>query len=572
MYKEFSKISLAPSATIGDALRLMAENLPGKTHLPGGIVLVTDNEKRLLGIATDGDLRRAISSGATTKNSIGTVMNKKVFSIEGPLSSSEILSIAARKIRTEGWHKSRLDKIIIVDKERKVIDLVSFFDLWQASDVRFKQIGVVGLGYVGLTLGLTLADIGFTVRGMDTNMRVAALIKRRKSPFFEEGIDALLKDHVGARFAVVPDFKNGNNCDVYFIAVGTPLDKKNLPSLAYIKKAAEMLGSVLKQGDTVILRSTVPLGTTRDVVAPILEKKSGLRVGEEFFIAFAPERTVEGKALQELRALPQVVGGWNRASANIVANIFSLMTDSVFLVDTLEEAEIVKLINNTYRDVTFAFANETALICRRWGIDTNKIIHAANAGYARSSVPKPSPGVGGYCLEKDPFIFIETANRKGYSPELFRQARKINKDIVKELAGDITQFLSSQKSAQKDEKIFILGLAFKGNPPTSDMRGSPTISLIKELQKSGFRNIFGFDPLVPKDEISSLGVRTVRVPQEGFKGARAIIIMHNHPALGSLPIRKLLALTKKESIFFDTWALYGRDEVAKVSGVEYRRL
>ncbi len=169
-----------------------------------------------------------------------------------------------------------------------MIDLISFFDLWQASDVRFKQIGIVGLGYVGLTLGLTLADIGFTVCGMDTDLRVAETIKKKKSPFFEEGISALLKDHVGTRFSVTHDFKGKNNCDVYFIAVGTPLDKKNLPSLAYIKKAAEKLGSVLKQGDTVILRSTVPLGTTRDVVAPILEKKSGLRAGEEFFIAFAP--------------------------------------------------------------------------------------------------------------------------------------------------------------------------------------------------------------------------------------------------------------------------------------------
>ncbi len=572
IHKNFSTISLRPSATISEALRLMADNRPGETRLHGGIVLVIDDKRRLLGITTDGDLRRALAYGKTTESLVGEVMNKKAFFIEGPRSSSEILSAATQKIREEGWLKGHLDKIIIVDKENRVIDLVSFFDLWQASDVRFKQIGVVGLGYVGLTLGLTLADIGFTVRGTDTNPRVAETIKKKKSPFFEEGIDALLKDHVGTRFAVVPDFKGKNNCDVYFIAVGTPLDKKNLPSLAYIKKAAENLGNVLKQGDTVILRSTVPLGTTRDVVAPILEKKSGLRAGEEFFVAFAPERTIEGKALQELRTLPQVVGGFNRAGANIAANIFSLMTDTVFLVDTLEEAEIVKLINNTYRDVTFAFANETARICRRWGIDTNKVIHAANAGYARSAVPKPSPGVGGYCLEKDPFIFIETANRKGYFPELFHQARKVNKEIVKELAGDIAQFLSSKGRAQKNEKIFILGFAFKGIPPTSDMRGSPTISLVKELQKIGHKNIFGFDPLVMKDEISSLGVRTVRTLKEGFKDARAVIIMHNHPALGTLRIRELLVLTKKESIFFDTWALYGRDEVAKVPGVQYKRL
>ena len=335
MNKDFSTISLSPSATIGDALRLMADNRPGETRLHGGIVLITDDKRHLLGITTDGDLRRALAYSKTTESLVGEVMNTRAFCIEGPRSSSEILSVAAQKIREEGWLKGHLDKIIIIDKEKRVIDLVSFFDLWQASDVRFKQIGVVGLGYVGLTLGLTLADIGFVVRGMDTDPRVTETIKKKKSPFFDEGINALLKDHVGTRFSVAPDFKNKNNCDVYFIAVGTPLDKKNLPSLAYIKKAAEYLGTVLKQGDTVILRSTVPLGTTRDVVAPILEKKSGLRAGEEFFIAFAPERTIEGKALQELRTLPQVVGGFNRASANIVANIFNFINHTIFLLYTL---------------------------------------------------------------------------------------------------------------------------------------------------------------------------------------------------------------------------------------------
>lgn len=569
MNKEFSKISLKSSATIGEALRLMVDNRPGKTRLHGGIVFVTDDRKRLLGIATDGDLRRALADGRTTESFLGKIMNKKVFCIEGPRSSSEILSIAAQKIRTEGWHKSHLDKIIIVNKEHQVIDLVSFFDLWQASDVRFKQIGVIGLGFVGLTLGLTLADIGFTVRGFDTNTRIADIIKKKKSPFFEEGIEVLLKDHVGKRFSVVSDFRDKNSCDVYFIAVGTPLDKKNTPSLAYIRKAAETLGSILKQGDTVILRSTVPLGTTRDVVTPILEKKSGLRAGEEFFVAFAPERTIEGKALSELRTLPQVIGGLNRASANIVANIFSLMTDTSFIVDSLEEAEIVKLINNTYRDVTFAFANETARICRRWRIDTNKVINAANMGYARSAVPKPSPGVGGYCLEKDPLIFIDSARKKGYTPKLFEHARLVNTEIVHEIARDVGEFLSMKG---KKEKVFILGFAFKGNPPTSDIRGSTTKILVKELQKSGYTNLHGYDPLVAREEIKALGVRPVDALQEGFRKARVVIVMHNHPDFMNLNMRNLLSIVKKESILFDLWALYNKEEISKIPGIHYRRL
>ena len=140
MNKDFSTISLSPSATIGDALRLMADNRPGETRLHGGIVLITDDKRHLLGITTDGDLRRALAYGETTESLIGEVMIKKVFCIEGPRSSSEILSTVVQKIREEGWLKGHLDKIIIVDKEKRVIDLMSFFDLWQASDVRFKQI------------------------------------------------------------------------------------------------------------------------------------------------------------------------------------------------------------------------------------------------------------------------------------------------------------------------------------------------------------------------------------------------------------------------------------------------
>lgn len=432
--KDLKKICIKPGDTIRSAFSVMAKNRPRETFLPASIVVVVDESKRLLGIATGGDLGRALSRGATLDTAISSVMNKKPFCIEGAASNSEIISLVSDKVRKEQWHRNHLDKIIIVDRKKRLVDLLSLYDLWQGSDIKFKHIGVVGLGYVGLTLALTLADVGFKVKGFDTDPKVMRSLSQGKSHILEPGLDTFLKDYLGKNFYLVPNFSGSNNCDVYFVAVGTPLKQGKTPNLSYLKDAATNIGKVLKNGDTVILRSTVPIAVTRKVVLPILERVSGLHGGQDFLLAFAPERTVEGKALEELRALPQIVGGLNHASADAAANIFSFITNSTVFVNSLEEAEMVKLINNTYRDVTFGFANEVSLISRRWGVDTKRVIEAANHGYERSRIPMPSPGVGGYCLEKDPFIFALSAREKNYEPLLFLHARRVSDQMISMIA------------------------------------------------------------------------------------------------------------------------------------------
>lgn len=570
--KNLSKICIKPSDSIKRALDVLSENKPSKTNLPGGIILVTDQKKKLLGIATDGDIRRAISRGSSLSTPITGVMNNAPFTIEGPKSNLEILSIVVDKTRSENWHKDRLDKIIIVDKDKRLVDIVSFYDLWRACDVRFKHVGVVGLGYVGLTLALTLADLGFTVRGFDKNPDVIAKLKKGTAHFYEEGLEALLKDHSEKNFKVVGDFSMANNCDIYFVAVGTPLRKNNKPDMSYLEDASEKLGKILKHGDVVILRSTVPVGSTRNVIKPLLEKYSGLTAGEGFLLAFAPERTVEGMALKELRTLPQVIGGLNRASSDITSNIFSFMTNSTVVVDTLEEAEMVKLVNNTYRDVTFAFANEVSLVAQRWGLDAKRIIEAANYGYERSRVPTPSPGVGGYCLEKDPFIFIESARAKNYEPLMFKHARAVSEKMIRFVADEVTSFLKKQKKTAKDPKILIMGFAFKGRPLTSDTRGSPTLKLVQHLHKNNYKNLHGYDPAVVASTIQSSGVMPVSNIKNGFQGADAVVVMNNNVHFENMDIRSLINVSSKPTLLFDSWGLYKKEEVLKVDGINYRRL
>ncbi len=566
------RICVSPKTKLREVIAKMAALKPGKTPLPAGIVLVTTGNFELQGIATDGDLRRALASGATFETPIGAVMNRTPFLVEGPKTNVEILSLVVDKIKQEHWHKDRLDKIVVVDRKRRVLDVIGFYDLWQASDMRFKHIGIVGLGYVGLTLGLTLADLGFRVKGFDADPRVMQSLRKGKTHIFEVGLDALMKEHAGKNFKAVDSFSGEHNCDIYFVAVGTPLRKNKTPDLGHLESAIRNIGKVLKRGDLVVLRSTVPVGTTRNAVLPILEEASGLTGGSDFLLSFAPERTIEGKALEELRTLPQVIGGLNHVSSDATANIFGFMTNSTFMLDSLEEAEMVKLVNNTYRDVTFAFANEISLISRKWNVNTKRVIEAANHGYPRSQVPMPSPGVGGYCLEKDPYILAESAKAKNHEPLLITHARNVSERMIDSVAADMVAFLESRHPGRKNQKIFLLGFAFKGKPATSDMRGSTTVKLVERLRALGYTNIFGYDPVVKKPEIKAARVKHVGNPEVGFRGAHVVGVMNNSAAFESLNVGALLKSSASPAMFFDAWSLFSPEAVGKVKGIHYARL
>lgn len=423
-----------------------------------------------------------------------------------------------------------------------------------------KNVNIIGLGYVGLTLGLILADSGFQVRGFDTNKSLVENLKKNKPSFWEKGLLPLLKRHNHKNFFGRDYLARENDLPhIHFISVGTPLSSKSRPDLQYIKSSAHFLGRILKPGDIVIPRSTVPLGTTRFIIAPILEKKSGLAAGKDFYLAFAPERTVEGKALEELRDLPQIIGGINRESGEVAAAIFNKMTKNSVILNSLEEAEMVKLINNAYRTITFSFANELALLCHNWRMDTKKIIEAANSGYARSKIPYPGPGVGGPCLTKDLRILIESGRSRGYTPAIAQHASKINDRVLNFMKKQVVSFLNTYNIKKEGSKIFILGFAFKGFPEVDDIRGSTAVELVKKLKKVS-ENIFGYDPKVSLEKISGLGINAVTDPRKGFLNANAVILMNDHRVIKNLDIASLIKLAKKPLFIFDAWGLHEKTD------------
>jgi len=297
------------------------------------------------------------------------------------------------------------------------------------------RVCVVGTGHIGLPLAAVLAEAGFEVTGYDTNDDFVSRVNTTgAADFREDGLDELLAKHLRKGLTLTSTPPAGQ--DVYIITVGTPLETGDQrPNLDRIRVAVQRLAVGFGPNPLIILRSTVSIGTTRNIVLPEI-----LRHTQRFGLAFCPERTIEGKAIPEMRSLPQVVGGLDEESAERAESLFRLITPKIVRVSSLEAAEMIKLINNTYRDLTFAFANEVALIAERMGLSAPEMIHAANVDYPRSNVAQPG-FVGGPCLEKDALILIDSLRKIDFKPRVIEEARKINQALPDHVATRILQEL-----------------------------------------------------------------------------------------------------------------------------------
>ncbi len=427
---------------------------------------------------------------------------------------------------------------------------------------------ILGLGHVGLTLGLALADVGYMVYGYDIKEDVRARTRNKEAHFKEKMLPELLEAHIGKRFTIIDSLKGLPSPVVYFVTVGTPFNIDNTPDYNYIKTVATDIGNVLTKGDMVILRSTVPIGTTREVVIALLEKFSKLSAGEDFSVAFAPERTVEGNAFEELRVLPQIIGGFDAKSRERAERIFAPLAETIVPLDTLEEAEIVKLINNTYRETTFAFSNQVSLLARGWGLDTKKVITAANQGYARSQVPFPSPGVGGYCLTKDAYLFMASARKRDVDTRMLAAVRENSSTMQDIIARDLRNFARDHFPKRK-VRIGVLGFAFKGKPTTSDVRGSSTESFIKRFNYERDRYDFvGYDPNVESAVIEQMKAEPKNSVREVVEASDMVIIMNNNPAFSVLSPEDFASRTDTR-LLFDTWGMCDAKQFADCPNIVY---
>jgi UDP-N-acetyl-D-mannosaminuronic acid dehydrogenase len=439
-------------------------------------------------------------------------------------------------------------------------------------DSKTSKVTIIGLGYVGLTLAVVLAESGFKVNGIEKKDEIYDSLIIGKSHFYEEGIHErlvnLIANDAGEKFFEVSKTIHEHS-DVWIVTVGTPLKNNGTkPAMEYLEQAATDMSEFLRAGDLVIIRSTVPVGTTRRTVIKILEQRSGLIAGEDFYVAYAPERTIEGAALNEIKELPQIIGGVNPQSVKAAESFFNCFAKECVVLRSLEEAEFTKLTDNTYRDLIFAYANQMSIIASKIGINFSEIVMAANYNYPRNKIPIPSPGVGGACLYKDPYLLQESAERYNISADLSIQGRAINKKMIHHIVEMIIT-KSDQISIEKSHtKIFFVGIAFKGMPPTSDIRDSTAVDLIKLFQSLGFVNMSGYDQYVEKETIQTLGIDFKEI-KEGILSSNIILFLNNNPNYEQLPIHEYLAETLKPVIFFDGWNRFNSDIYRNVTGLHY---
>ncbi len=421
--------------------------------------------------------------------------------------------------------------------------------------MEIKNICVIGMGFIGTTLAAVLAEAGFEVYGIEKDKEKLERLKQAKPHFHENGLPEVLADQLGKNLFIFDKIPADKKIDAFIIAVATPVDNDTKkPNLDYVKSAINDLLPHLKEGQLVVLRSTVPVGATRKVVLPMLKEKCS-----NVFLSFCPERTIEGRALEELKTLPQIIGGFDEESAELSTQLFSQITPAIVRVKSLETAEIIKLVNNSYRDFNFAFANQTALICKNLGLDAKEVVESANFGYKRSNISQPgfvaggkAGFVGGVCLEKDPYILIDSSGLDG---GLIKAARELNEGLTSHVFERAIEHLKNKNISLENANIFISGFAFKGHPETDDMRGSPTLRLLEFFKNSQIKNIYGHDFVVKKEDIEKLEVKFCSV-EEAFKTADVLIFMNNHKKYNDISVGNLTENMKENSLLFDGWQIF----------------
>ncbi len=336
--------------------------------------------------------------------------------------------------------------------------------------MQVKSICMVGLGYIGLPTACKFAQSGIHVTGMDTNPRVIDQLTKGEVHIYEPGLRELVNEVVAAgSLSISPSVVDA---DVFIIAVPTPFHEDKTADMQYVESAAASIVPHLKQGNLVILESTSPPMTTVNIVKPILER-SGLKAGHDFHLAYSPERVLPGKILTELVDNARVIGGIDQASAEAGKDLYQHFVKGEIILTDATTAEMVKLMENTSRDINIAIANEFCRLADRFGVDIWEAITIANR-HPRVNILRPGIGVGGHCISVDPWFLVEAAPD---CSELIRTARKLND----QQPGFVCQVIEETYGDLSKKRIAILGLAFK--PNVDDLRESPAVELAHALKK-----------------------------------------------------------------------------------------
>ncbi len=392
---------------------------------------------------------------------------------------------------------------------------------------RSAVFGIVGLGYVGLPLAMELVRAGYRVLGFDISKRVVDGLNAGRSHIQDIPSDAVAKAVSAGKFAATNDLTRLSEPDAISIAVPTPLSKTKDPDVSYVLSATESIKKTLRRGQLVILESTTYPGTTRELMLPALES-TGLKVGEDFFLAFSPERVDPGNPKYNTRNTPKVVGGLTPNCLQVTVALYEPAIEHVVSVSSTEAAELVKILENTFRSVNIGLVNEMAIVCDKLGVDVWEVIDAAATkpfGFMKFT---PGPGVGGHCIPLDPHYLAWKMRTLNYRTRFIELAGEINAEMPEYWVARAADKLNDQGKAVRGSTVLVLGVAYKKD--IDDIRESPALDVIRLLEQRG-AIVKYHDPHVPKLHEDGVELESIALTADMLHGTDCVVIVTDHTGL-----------------------------------------
>jgi len=392
---------------------------------------------------------------------------------------------------------------------------------------RSAVIGVVGLGYVGLPLAVEFARAGFKVIGFDVTKRLTDMLNTGKSHILDisdADLAAVIKSN---RFEATNDPERIKEMDCVSIAVPTPLVKTRDPDMSYVVSATATISQFAHPGMLVVLESTTYPGTTRELMQPKLEA-AGLEIGRDVFLAFSPERVDPGNPVWHTKNTPKVVGGITPACTEVATALYRSCLDTIVPVSSTETAELVKLLENTFRSVNIGLANEMAIVCEKLGVDVWEVIDAAATkpfGFMKFT---PGPGIGGHCIPLDPHYLAWKMRTLNYKTRFIDLASEINSQMPALVVEKVARALNHERKSVNGSRVLVLGVAYKKN--IDDMRESPALDVIKLLEERGAKVSF-HDPHVATFRENGHVFTSVELTDAVLRGSDAVVIVTDHDAV-----------------------------------------
>ncbi len=413
------------------------------------------------------------------------------------------------------------------------------------------KIGIVGLGYVGLPLAVEFGK-KFPTCGFDINKERVGELRGGHDSTLECSTEELKQ---ATKLIYTSELEDIKDCNFYVVTVPTPITEENSPDLSPLKKASEALSKVISQNDTVVFESTVYPGATEEVCVPIIEKLSGLKFNQDFFVGYSPERINPGDKVNKLTSIVKITSGSTDEVALYVDEVYRAIVDAgTYRASSIKVAEAAKVIENTQRDLNIAIINEFAKIFNRLSIDTEEVLKAAGTKW--NFLPFKPGLVGGHCISVDPYYLTHKALEVGYRPEVILAGRRINDGMGEYVATQLVKKVASKKIHIDEAKVLVLGFTFKGDCP--DVRNTKIIDIVQELEDFNM-SVDVFDTWADKHEVKSeYGIELIDSPNEGEYDAIVLAVDHSEfKSMGSQAIRKY---GKSEHVLYDVKHVLEVDE------------